>query len=80
MTANSISIEQVLGQLEPKYLSQLQAYLDYLMFLQQREMGQKPTKIITKKAKNPRLLAVQKFKGDAPFPTVTVSKFDFYEQ
>ena len=72
-------IEQMLLQLEPQFKAQLQGYLEYLLFLQQQK--QKP-RANSKNAsvQHITLENLKRFKGDAPFPHVDISKADIYEQ
>lgn len=72
MPPSSAQIEKLLQQLDSKSLEQVQAYLEYLVFLQKR--GAKKPEGKT------RYELLQRFKGDAPFPGVNISKFDFYAQ
>lgn len=78
MSAHFATIEDKLHKLDQKYLDQVEAYLEYLMFLQQKESeditNQKPAE------ENERLSILRQFKGDAPFPEVNISKYDVYEQ
>ncbi len=74
-------IEQLLVQLEPKFLSQVQDYLEYLVFLQQqRRQSRKAAKNAHEQPQNNALSTLHRFKGDAPFPDVNVLKSDIYEQ
>lgn len=78
MSAHFATIEDKLLQLDQKYLDQVEAYLEYLVFLQQKESGNKPT---TQPAEeNERLRILRQFQGDALFPEVNISKYDVYEQ
>lgn len=72
-------IEQLLVQLEPKFLSKVQEYLEYLVSIQQHKF-RAPAKKNKEQKHSDRLLDLRRFKGDAPFPNVTVSKSDIYEQ
>jgi hypothetical protein len=71
-------IEQLILQLEPKFLSQAQDYLEYLIFLQQQK--RQNIKHTKNQKKNDKLNDLRHFKGDAPYPNVIVTKSDFYEQ
>jgi hypothetical protein len=74
-------IEQLLVELEPKFLSQVQDYLEYLIFLQQQKhKSHKETQHTQASPKNNPLSDLRHFNGDAPFPNVSVSKSDIYEQ
>ena len=74
-------IEQLLVQLEPKFLSQVQDYLEYLVFLQQQKrQSRAAAKNVLEQAQQNKLSTLRRFKGDAPFPHVSVSKSDIYEQ
>jgi hypothetical protein len=71
-------IEQLLVQVEPKFLSQVQNYLEYLIFVQQQK--HKPRAATENVQEQPNTLsALQRLKGDAPFPHISVSKSDIYE-
>lgn len=78
MSAHFITIEDKLLKLDQKYLIQVEAYLEYLMFLQQKESEKisdlKPIE------ENERLKILRQFQGDALFPDVNTSKYDVYEQ
>ncbi len=78
MSAHFITIEDKLLKLDQKYLIQVEAYLEYLMFLQQKESENisnlKPVE------ENERLKILRQFQGDALFPDVNTSKYDVYEQ
>lgn len=83
MSAHFNTIERILLQLDQKYLDQVETYLEYLMFLQQKEAG--PTNSISETPEYPsieteRLNLIRQFKGDAPYPDVNISKYDVYEQ
>lgn len=74
-------IEQLLVQLEPKFLSQVQDYLEYLVFLQQQKrQSRAAAKNAYEQAQQNKLSALRRFKGDAPFPNISISKSDIYEQ
>jgi hypothetical protein len=70
----------LLPKLEPKYQTQLYGYLEFLIFLQQKETSIKSAKKKTIEKGNLRLNALKQFKGDAPFPNFELSKYDVYEQ
>lgn len=72
MSDNIVQIEKLLLQLDSKSLEQLQAYLEYLVFLQKKDVNKTEGKS--------RYELMQRFKGDAPFPGVNVSKYDVYAQ
>lgn len=72
-------IEQLLGQVEPKLLTQVQNYLEYLIFVQQQKRKPRAATKNVQEQSN-ALSALQRFKGDAPFPHILVSKSDIYEQ
>ena len=83
MSAHFNTIERILLQLDQKYLDQVETYLEYLMFLQQKEAGS--TNSISETPEYPsieteRLKLIRQFKGDAPYPDVNISKYDIYEQ
>jgi hypothetical protein len=74
-------IEQLLVQLEPKFLSQVQDYLEYLVFLQQQKRQPRAAaKNAQVQTQQHKLSALRRFKGDAPFPNISVSKSEVYEQ
>lgn len=73
-------IEQLLVQLEPKFLSQVQDYLEYMLFLQQQKRQSHTTKKNTQQHRKDVLSSLNRFKGDAPFPNISVPKSDMYEQ
>lgn len=72
MQHSTAQIEDLLQQLDPKSLEQVKAYLEYLVFLQKKETRNPEGKS--------RFELMQQFKGDAPFPGVKISKYDFYAQ
>lgn len=83
MSAHFITIEDKLLKLDQKYLMQVEAYLEYLMFLQQKELTQKESENISNLKpveENERLKILRQFQGDALFPDVNTSKYDVYEQ
>jgi len=78
MSAHFATIEDKLLQLDQKYLDQVEAYLEYLMFLQQKESEN--TSSHESVEENERLNILRQFRGDAPFPDMSTSKYDVYEQ
>jgi flagellar hook-associated protein FlgK len=72
-------IEQLLGQLEPKFLTKVQEYLEYLLLLQRNKPKRTASKSVVIE-KTDALTTLRQFRGDAPFPHITVSKSDIYEQ
>lgn len=85
----TIEVEKLIHQLQPKYLQELRHYLEYLLFVQDKEA--KPSNGAKEKPANKsveptgegvpeRLRLLQQFKGDAPFPRFPTSKYDVYEQ
>lgn len=77
MTDSAANLQRLLVQLDSKYLGQAQTFLEYLVFLQQKERGDE---VALPKTLNGRLKKAQQFKGDAPFPNTSLSKYDVYEQ
>lgn len=83
MSAHFTTIERMLSQLDQKYLDQVEAYIEYLVFLQQKESiqdGSSSQPIPNDSPENDRLNILRQFKGDAPFPEMSTSKYDVYEQ
>jgi hypothetical protein len=83
MSAHFNTIERILLQLDQKYLDQVETYLEYLMFLQQKEA--EPINSISEANEHPSLenkslQLFRQFKGDAPYPDLNISKYDVYEQ
>ena len=72
-------IEQLLLELEPQFKAQLQGYLEYLLFLQQQKHKPRGNSKNTS-IQHITLENLQRFKGDAPFPHINISKEDIYEQ
>lgn len=72
-------IENLIHQLEPKFLTRLQEYLEYLLSVQKNKQRVEKTSD-TNEDKATTLSTLKKFKGDAPFPNITISKSDIYEQ
>lgn len=73
-------IEKLLIQLEPKFLAQVQDYLEYLIFVQEQKRKNTVLKKKEAQKQDDALAALRHFKGDAPYPNIFVSKSDFYEQ
>lgn len=69
---STTEIEKIVHRLTPEFLEELKAYLLDLVKRQERVAG--------KKQPDERLKSALKFKGDAPFPNISVSKADYYEQ
>jgi len=82
MNIQSTDIEYLLKQLNPKYLQDVKAYLEYLLYTQQKDITpQLPEKKTNRKdTEKERLETFQPFKGDTLFPDVVISKYDVYEQ
>lgn len=87
MITSNNHIGILLHQIEPKYMLQLQNYIEFLIFLQQKERSESlpgaTANVIStapKREGSARLQAIRAFKGDAPFPQTEVSKYDVYEQ
>ncbi|MEO6758374.1 MAG: hypothetical protein ABIO24_02890 [Saprospiraceae bacterium] len=78
MASAPANLERLLLQLDPKYWEQVQMFLQYLVFLQQKE--QRESQPQSSKDYADRLEKARAFKGDAPFPEVKTSKYDVYEQ
>jgi len=70
------NINQLIQELEPQFKSQLQDYLEYLLFLQK---SKKKSKDVLKTKKESNLLELQQFKGNAPFPNIIISEHELYE-
>jgi|GEM_PF-1232057 len=74
------AIKEKLEKLDPKFMEDLLAFLDYLLYLQGKgaflEVGKTSENIILDK----KIQLAQKFKGDALFPNIRTSKYDVYEQ
>ncbi len=81
MSGHLANIEKLLSELDPKYLDRVEDYLNYLIFLQEKEarvnIGHGLERGVDGKA---RLKIMQQFKGDAPFPDAITSKHDTYLQ
>ena len=83
MTRHLATLKDKLMQLDQKYLDQVEAYVEYLVFLQQKESPQKEsinTPTLESSDENERLNILRQFQGDALFPEVNTSKYDVYEQ
>jgi len=80
MTHPTDNLQRLLLQLDPKYWEQVQMFLQYLVFLQQKEQNYEIDQSRPPNKYNDRLEKVRAFKGDAPFPEVKISKYDVYEQ
>lgn len=83
MSVHFATIEDKLLQLDQKYLDQVEAYLEYLMFLQTKELAQKESLdefLFEPVPENSRIKILRQFKGDALFPEMNTSKYDVYEQ
>ena len=89
----TVEIEKLINQLKPKYLQELVNYLDYLLFIQQKQSGangkaeKKPAAEANPQAEKQveeeipdRLKILRQFKGIAPKPHFPVTKYDVYEQ
>ncbi|MBK9015488.1 MAG: hypothetical protein IPM82_16275 [Saprospiraceae bacterium] len=89
----TVEIEKLINQLKPKYLQELVNYLDYLLFVQQKQSGangraeKKPAAEVKPQAEkqveediSERLRIARQYAGDAPYPHFPTSKYDVYEQ
>lgn len=86
-------VEKRIHQLEPHYLDALAEYVEYLLFLQKKQIKKHTTAApaetrATKEQPNgtklkeepERLRIARKFAGDVPYPDFPTSKYDVYEQ
>jgi len=89
----TVEIEKLIHQLKPKYLQELVNYLDYLLFVQQKQSGangkaeKEPAVDVKPETEKQveedipeRLRIARQFAGDAPHPDFPTSKYDVYEQ
>ncbi len=88
----TIEVENLIQQLQPKYLQELRQYVEYLLFVQKNQAtpngtAKKQPAAIPSKPVGPeeenvpeRLKALKKFAGTARYPDFPTSKYDVYEQ
>ena len=89
----TIEVEKLIYQLEPKYLQDLLRYIDYLLFVQNKQANtngkaeKKPVvevKTVTAKPAEEdipeRLRIARQYFNTAPKPHFLVTKYDVYEQ
>ncbi len=89
----TIEVEKLIYQLEPKYLQDLLRYIDYLLFVQEKQANtngkaeKKPVVESKTEAVQPleedvpeRLRILRQYMGIAPKPHFPVTKYDVYEQ
>jgi len=83
----TIEVEKLIQQLEPKYLQDLQTFIEYLLFVQQKQSngnGKAAGQIEAEKESEEdipeRLKIAHKYFDSAPKPHFPVSKYDVYEQ
>lgn len=69
---STAEIEKIVHRLSPELVDELRKYLIGLVERQKKPVRVRPAV--------GRLKAALKFKGDAPYPDIKVSKADYYEQ
>jgi len=69
---STTEIEKIIHRLSPELVDELRKYLIDLVNRQEKSVQTRPPV--------GRLKAALKFKGDAPYPEITVSKAEYYEQ
>lgn len=86
-------VEKRLHQLDPKYLQDLANFIDYLLFIQEKQSvtnGKPQINTVTESTAETlqvaeedipeRLRVLQKFAGTARYPDYPTSKYDVYDQ
>ncbi|MBK8566506.1 MAG: hypothetical protein IPN76_25060 [Saprospiraceae bacterium] len=88
----TIEVENLIQQLQPKYLQELRQFIDYLLFVQNNQAApngkakQQDAPTASKPAEPEeenvpeRLRVLRQYRGIAPEPHFPMTKYDVYEQ